>query len=103
MQEVRIFALAKQETRYYRSLVEAKRYLKKTVTKETSADRRVWQNVCHTMRSLRSTWQSMSSPSQTEKQFIIIFYNEEFDHGSGWTLATGLTHASRGAAGIKLA
>ena len=22
------------------------------------------------------------------------FYNEEFDPGSGWTLATGLTHAS---------
>ena len=29
-----------------------------------------------------------------------IFYNEEFDPGSGWTLATGLTHASRGASGI---
>ena len=25
-----------------------------------------------------------------------IIYNEEFDPGSGWTLATGLTHASRG-------
>ena len=32
-----------------------------------------------------------------------IFYNEEFDPGSGWTLATGLTHASRGAAWTKLA
>ena len=32
-----------------------------------------------------------------------FFYNEEFDPGSGWTLATGLTHASRGAAGLKLA
>ena len=31
------------------------------------------------------------------------FYNEEFDPGSGWTLATGLTHASRGAAWLKLA
>ena len=30
-------------------------------------------------------------------------YNEEFDPGSGWTLATGLTHASRGAARGKLA
>ena len=29
---------------------------------------------------------------------INFFYNEEFDPGSGWTLATGLTHASRGAA-----
>ena len=28
-------------------------------------------------------------------------YNEEFDPGSGWTLATGLTHASRGAAGFS--
>ena len=27
------------------------------------------------------------------------FNNEEFDPGSGWTLATGLTHASRGASG----
>ena len=26
----------------------------------------------------------------------MIFYNGEFDPGSGWTLATGLTHASRG-------
>ena len=31
------------------------------------------------------------------------YYNEEFDPGSGWTLATGLTHASRGASGRKLA
>ena len=30
---------------------------------------------------------------------IKIFYNEEFDPGSGWTLATGLTHASRGVTG----
>ena len=29
------------------------------------------------------------------------FYNVEFDPGSGWTLATGLTHASRGAAFIS--
>ena len=29
-----------------------------------------------------------------------IIYNVEFDPGSGWTLATGLTHASRGAAWI---
>jgi len=26
-------------------------------------------------------------------------YNEEFDPGSGWTLAAGLTHASRGVTG----
>ena len=28
-----------------------------------------------------------------------FFYNGEFDPGSGWTLAAGLIHASRGAAG----
>ena len=27
---------------------------------------------------------------------FITFYSGEFDPGSGWTLATGLTHASRG-------
>ena len=37
---------------------------------------------------------------RVEKEY---FYNEEFDPGSGWTLATGLTHASRGAAWLKLA
>ena len=31
------------------------------------------------------------------KQFI---YNGEFDPGSGWTLAAGLTHASRGTVAI---
>ena len=41
--------------------------------------------------------------SWTEQIIILTddkkyFYNEEFDPGSGWTLATGLTHASRGAA-----
>ena len=30
-------------------------------------------------------------------------YNGEFDPGSGWTLATGLTHASRGVTSGKLA
>jgi hypothetical protein len=32
------------------------------------------------------------------RTFQILNYNEEFDPGSGWTLAAGLTHASRGAA-----
>ena len=29
-------------------------------------------------------------------------YNGEFDPGSGWTLAAGLIHASRGAAGVAI-
>ena len=32
----------------------------------------------------------------SDEVFTDIIYNEEFDPGSGWTLATGLTHASRG-------
>ena len=41
--------------------------------------------------------------SQDSNDTFNIFYNGEFDPGSGWTLAAGLTHASRGAAGIVLA
>ena len=37
---------------------------------------------------------------QLISQFLLLIllklYNEEFDPGSGWTLAAGLTHASRG-------
>ena len=36
--------------------------------------------------------------SERYKQKTLYFYNGEFDPGSGWTLAAGLTHASRGAA-----
>ena len=39
--------------------------------------------------------------SYRSKQFRYNIYNEEFDPGSGWTLAAGLTHASRGAAGCS--
>ena len=35
---------------------------------------------------------------QWQAKNYIKIYNEEFDPGSGWTLAAGLTHASRGAA-----
>ena len=31
---------------------------------------------------------------------LLKIYNEEFDPGSGWTLAAGLTHASRGVTGV---
>ena len=36
------------------------------------------------------------------KGFKHLNYNEEFDPGSGWTLAAGLTHASRGAARVAI-
>ena len=38
---------------------------------------------------------------QEQLRDIKKIYNEEFDPGSGWTLAAGLTHASRGAAGCS--
>ena len=43
------------------------------------------------------------SNNRSYMEWLTYFYNEEFDPGSGWTLATGLTHASRGAASSKLA
>ena len=35
-------------------------------------------------------------------QFKQLIYNGEFDPGSGWTLAAGLIHASRGAARLAI-
>ena len=35
-------------------------------------------------------------------QFKQLIYNGEFDPGSGWTLAAGLIHASRGAARVAI-
>ena len=59
---------------------------------------------------LWSIWAAKSFPLSRESEFQTIplrlelkiynktfFYNGEFDPGSGWTLAAGLTHASRGA------
>ena len=46
---------------------------------------------------IQGSWFMIREKSFWAKE-IIFFYNEEFDPGSGWTLATGLTHASRGAA-----
>ena len=42
-------------------------------------------------------------PGRSDRLLEYKYYSEEFDPGSGWTLATGLTHASRGAAWEKLA
>ena len=43
-------------------------------------------------------WGMPGFSGYSDSHQIFIFYNVEFDPGSGWTLATGLTHASRGAA-----
>ena len=46
-------------------------------------------------KSVRFLWKKLE---QGQTRNIKHLYNEEFDPGSGWTLAAGLTHASRGAA-----
>ena len=46
-----------------------------------------------TFRIIIHEWAKKQRKTKT-----LRYYNEEFDPGSGWTLATGLTHASRGAA-----
>ena len=57
----------------------------------------IWDFLC-SMDSGSSFWQDR----RFHFSFLIndfaytYFYNGEFDPGSGWTLATGLTHASRG-------
>ena len=44
------------------------------------------------MKDLRIKLES----SKIEVAILQTIYDEEFDPGSGWTLAAGLTHASRG-------
>ena len=46
---------------------------------------------------------SHGSTTTKQKDILYIFNSGEFDPGSGWTLAAGLTHASRTAAGEELA
>ena len=46
-------------------------------------------------RWITESWTELKHQRHVDKRY---YYNEEFDPGSGWTLATGLTHASRGAA-----
>ena len=57
-----------------------------------------------TVNIQKDNWEAVRDKRHQIRQVLLfiallmIFYNEEFDPGSGWTLATGLTHASRGAA-----
>ena len=53
-----------------------------------------WDSVCHSTSPVRPGGETRDE-SKVKKSNS---YNEEFDPGSGWTLAAGLTHASRGAA-----
>ena len=46
----------------------------------------------------RVNWKQPSDLNRIKQDRAIYqtIYDEEFDPGSGWTLAAGLTHASRG-------
>lgn len=50
------------------------------------------------------TYESMCTKEESwgQNKKIKQIYNEEFDPGSGWTLAAGLIHASRGATGVAI-
>ena len=52
---------------------------------------------------LLKSFQSNTFENKPRFNKTIFFYNGEFDPGSGWTLAAGLTHASRGGLKMKLA
>ena len=85
---------------------QKKRVLWKTLYRQTRKN--VVRGVAHYIiynewnetRNRQLTWKRQLKIGilKTEDNFLKIFYKEEFDPGSGWTLATGLTHASRGAA-----
>ena len=85
---------------------QKKRVLWKTLYRQTRKN--VVRGVAHyntynewnETRNRQLTWKRQLKIGilKTENNFLKIFYKEEFDPGSGWTLATGLTHASRGAA-----
>ena len=44
----------------------------------------------------------VTSHFEVKRSVSKLIYNGEFDPGSGWTLAAGLIHASRGAARVAI-
>ena len=70
--------------------------MKRTELEETKNVLRYIEKKCQHLKLRKFLWGQVS---QLEAyKYLKLFYNEEFDPGSGWTLAAGLTHASRGAA-----
>ena len=61
----------------------------------------LWKDLSSKLR-LSETWKGKIFVCKKDT-FLKFYYNEEFDPGSGWTLATGLTHASRGVTDEELA
>ena len=87
----------------YRYLGRKKRTV--NLVRSRKQPRRIWKgafNLIHWIVVLRQIISGIASLTSDTVEDTNL-YNEEFDPGSGWTLATGLTHASRGAARRKLA
>ena len=61
---------------------------------EKSANRIASLRSLRTLRA-QENGRVCEEPEQLEEIKIAVFYNGEFDPGSGRTLAAGLTHASR--------
>ena len=88
---------------YYRYLGRKKRTV--NLVRSRKQPRRIWKgafNLIHWIVVLRQIISGIASLTSDTVEDTNL-YNEEFDPGSGWTLATGLTHASRGAAWFVLA
>ena len=81
------------------------------------AKKDLWKNEATARRSLfwEGIYEQVKVPAkQLDYETLIFFfweikvsesnfiYNGEFDPGSGWTLAAGLIHASRGAAWVAI-
>ena len=77
--------------------------------RKTGSRKRIWEvhwKDCFTVQEASTEKYNLSRSVNSFERIIkcqdklrdLKLYNEEFDPGSGWTLAAGLTHASRGAA-----
>ena len=78
--------------------------------RKTGSRKRIWEvhwKDCFTVQEASTEKYNLSRSVNSFERIISVsdkleiykkLYNEEFDPGSGWTLAAGLTHASRGAA-----
>ena len=68
---------------------------------EDKSSLKLWSSIPGEIRRSRQKNNLLVFWKETQERLCkeilrINFYNEEFDPGSGWTLAGGLTHASRG-------
>ena len=75
-----------------------------SLSREAPLFKKSSSNLCGHLRR-RLDWKNLINDASVCKKTVIHWAKtliEEFDHGSDWTLAAGLTHASRTAAGDSL-